>query len=145
MFLLLLYSLDVFRHVPVFQEYMWLMTNSRFTLTYEEITLTEKKIKTLWKTNMIMFRGLYFKVAFNRAKPFDTKVKQLSRNPSWNPFYSYSYPDIIFSILICLVTQKQKENVPFTFSSGNFTFKSTQWIAFLTGCVRFKLRGVRSN
>lgn len=42
MFLLLLYSLDVFRHVPVFQEYMWLMTNSRFTLTYEEIILTEK-------------------------------------------------------------------------------------------------------
>lgn len=42
MFLLLLYSLDVFRHVPVFQEYMWLMTNSRFTLTYEEIFLTEK-------------------------------------------------------------------------------------------------------
>lgn len=42
MFLLLLYSLDVFRDVPVFQEYMWLMTNSRFTLTYEEIFLTEK-------------------------------------------------------------------------------------------------------
>lgn len=42
MFFLLLYSLDVFRRVPVFQEYMLLMTNSRFTLTYEEIFLTEK-------------------------------------------------------------------------------------------------------
>lgn len=27
---------------PVFQEYMRLMTNSRFTLTYEEIILNEK-------------------------------------------------------------------------------------------------------
>lgn len=58
---------------------------------------------------MIAFRGLDFKFVFNRAKPFDTKVKQLSRNSSWNPFYSYSYPDFFFPFLFALLLSNKKK------------------------------------
>lgn len=58
---------------------------------------------------MLMFRGLHFKSVFNRAKPFDTKVKKLQETPVEILFILIHIQILFFPSLFALLLSNKKK------------------------------------